>query len=120
MFVGGGGALVKGNPLRTSDPNQRPFFAVKLNKKQDKGETMQVKKEMKHAIGLFIESWNPLPMHPPPLLPAPYVLQIPLSSELQTNPNTLLPFTFALLTGLYRYQHFFYLRLARVLRLHGM
>ena len=62
----GGGALVKGNPLRTSDPNQRPFFAVKLNKKQDKGETMQVKKEMKHAIGLFIESWNPLPMHPPP------------------------------------------------------
>ena len=50
---------------------------------------MQVKKEMKHAvaIGLFIESWNPLPMHP--LLPAPYVLQIPLSSELQTNPNTI-------------------------------
>lgn len=79
---------------------------------------MQVKKEMKHAvaIGLFIESWNPLPMHPP----APYFLRIPLSSELQTNPNTLLPFTFALLTGLYRYQHFFYLRLARVLRLHGM
>ena len=33
---GGEGALVKGNPLRTSDPNQRPFFAVKLNKKQDK------------------------------------------------------------------------------------
>ena len=29
---------------------------------------MQVKKEMKHAvaIGLFIESWNPLPMQPPP------------------------------------------------------
>ena len=27
------GALVKGNPLGTSDPNQRPFFAVKLNKK---------------------------------------------------------------------------------------
>ena len=30
---GGKGALVKGNPLRTSDPNQRPFFTVKLNKK---------------------------------------------------------------------------------------
>ena len=29
----GGGALVKGNPLGTSEPNQRPFFAVKLNKK---------------------------------------------------------------------------------------
>ena len=84
---------------------------------------MQVKKEMKHAvvIGLFIESWNPLPMQPPPPpSPLPYFLRIPLSSELQTNPNTLLPFTFALLTGLYRYQHFFYLRLARVLRLHGM
>ena len=84
---------------------------------------MQVKKEMKHAvaIGLFIESWNPYQCNPPPSLPpAPYFLRIPLSSELQTNPNTLLPFTFALLTGLYRYQHFFYLRLARVLRLHGM
>ena len=83
---------------------------------------MQVKKEMKHAIaiGLLIESWNPLPMQPPSPSPAPFFLRIPLSSELQTNPNTLLPFTFALLTGLYRYQHFFYLRLARVLRLHGM
>ena len=29
----GEGALVKGNLLRTSDSNQRPFFAVKLNKK---------------------------------------------------------------------------------------
>ena len=71
---------------------------------------MQVKKEMKHAvaIGLFIEYGTPYQCNPPPLPPAPYFLRIPLSSELQTNPNILLPFTFALLTGLYRYQHFFY------------
>ena len=31
--AGGEGALVKGNSLGTSEPNQRPFFAVKLNKK---------------------------------------------------------------------------------------
>lgn len=33
VFVGGGGALVKGNRPVTLEPNQSPFFAVKPHKK---------------------------------------------------------------------------------------
>lgn len=90
---GGGGVLVKGNQPGKSEPNQRPFLQWNWtrSRKYDKGETMQIKKEMKHAvaIGLFIQSWNPQPMHPPPS--APYCLRTPLSSDLQNYKLTQTP-----------------------------
>ena len=85
---------------------------------------MQIKKEMKHAvaIGLFIVSLGTPYQCTPPPSPLLTASEHPFfrPSELQTNANTLLPFIFSLLTGLNRYQHFCYLRLRRVLRLHGM
>ena len=92
----GGAPWLKGNRPGKLEPNQRHFLQWNWtrSRKYGKGETMQIKKEMKHAvaIGLFIASWNPLPMHPtPPHPPAPYCLRTPLSSDLQNYKPTQTP-----------------------------
>ena len=75
MEIVGGAPWLKGNRPGKLEPNQRLFLQWNWtrSRKYGKGETMQIKKEMKHAvaIGLFIESWNPLPVHPTPPPPPP-------------------------------------------------
>ena len=75
MEIVGGAPWLKGNRPGKLEPNQRLFLQWNWtrSRKYGKGETMQIKKEMKHAvaIGLFIESWTPLPVHPTPPPPPP-------------------------------------------------
>ena len=81
IVEGGGRYEWKGINLGRQNQIRNIFYSETEQEvgSRTKGGTMQIKKEMKHdvGIGLFIEFWNPLPMHPTPPLPLLTVSEYP-------------------------------------------